>query len=75
MKIRNRADQILGNRMTNYIPSDEEVYYFTQNHIYDDSDICGILDGMGPGILEGCDKIVDLSQYYELLEVLKSEEV
>ena len=65
MKVRNRADEIMANRCSR-IPSDVEVMYFSQNHQYECEDWAAELD-KEEGVLEGCDVIVDLSAYFDLL--------
>jgi len=66
MKIRNTADAVLAHNMTARIPSDVEIMYFLQNNGDTSEDYCAELDKEN-GRLEGCDVIVDLSAYYDLL--------
>jgi hypothetical protein len=74
-RYRNGADAAMAKRLGARIPSDEEVMYFSQNHHYANEDFCAELDRVHSGVLEGCDQIIDLSDYYDLLDSINSQEV
>jgi hypothetical protein len=69
MKIRNRADAILANRLTARIPTAVEVYYFLQNHQWESEDSAAILDRIGPGSLESCHRVFHINDVDNFEEV------
>jgi hypothetical protein len=65
---RRTVDKVIGANLEGRIPSVVESLYFLQNHGAEECDAAAQLDRKGPGIMEGCHRVEDLSEELHLLE-------